>query len=221
MLRIAIDGSAASGKTTVARLVAQMLNLTYLDNGAMYRAVAWRARQDGISFDNEAALADLAEGLPLEMRSDGRGGCLVKLDGRDVTALLYTPQVGRDVPQVASVPGVRRAMVALQRRLATDQGVVMVGRDIGSVVLPEAELKVFLTADLEERARRRWQEMAGAETLETVTLDLASRDQQDEQREDSPLVCTSDAVAIDSTGLSPEEITQKIVALAEARAGHR
>lgn len=219
MLRIAIDGSAASGKTTVARLLAGMLNLTYLDTGAMYRAVAWRARQDNIALDDEAALAHLAEALPLEMRSDGRGGCLVKLAGRDVTEQLYTPQVGRDVPQVASVPGVRRAMVALQRRLATNQGVVMVGRDIGSVVLPEAELKVFLTADLQERARRRWQEMAGQETLETVTSDLASRDQQDEERADSPLVCTDDAVAIDSTGLTPEEIAQRIVALAEARAG--
>ncbi|MGE0488331.1 MAG: (d)CMP kinase [Vulcanimicrobiota bacterium] len=219
MLRIAIDGSAASGKTTVARLLAGMLNLTYLDTGAMYRAVAWRARQDNISLDDEAALAKLAEALPLEMRSDGQGGCLVKLAGHDVTEKLYTPQVGRDVPQVASVPGVRRAMVALQRRLATSQGVVMVGRDIGSVVLPEAELKVFLTADLQERARRRWQEMAGQETLETVTSDLASRDQQDEERADSPLVCTDDAVAIDSTGLTPEEIAQRIVALAEARAG--
>ncbi len=215
-MQIAIDGSAASGKTTIAKILARQLGLVYLDTGAMYRAVAWRAQVQGIALSDERAVSDLAERLPLRIEPSPQG-CRLLLEQVDVTDHLYQPEVSQVVALVASYPGVRRALVKLQREHAASLDVVMVGRDIGSVVLPDAEVKVFLTANLKERARRRWQELEGCQSLEVVEQELKERDACDRNRTDSPLVCAPDALTIDSTSATPQEIAQRIAEVVETR----
>jgi len=207
-----------SGKSTVAREVARRLGFRYVDTGAMYRAVAVTALRRGISPDNTETLARLAEEirLRLEPASDGTSRLLV--DGEDVTAALRSVEVNRIVSRVARVPGVRQALVDLQRTLGVGGGVVMEGRDIGSVILPGAEIKVFLTASREARARRRQAELASAGEavpLEDVRRIEAEDDEAAMTREVAPLRVAPDAVVIDSTDLTIEQVVAQILTLAD------
>ena len=195
---VAIDGPAGAGKSTVARAVAQALGFTYLDTGAMYRAVAL-ARLRGHGLPHLAEIGFTEEGH-------------VTLEGEDVEALIRTPEVSEEASKVAADPEVRRALVEQQRRLIAQADWVAEGRDIGTVVAPHAEVKVFLTASPEERARRRAAEL-GAD-VETVLREQTVRDQRDMQRADSPLRPAEDAVELDTTGLPIEEVVARIVGLA-------
>jgi CMP/dCMP kinase len=198
---VAIDGPAGAGKSTVARAVAAALGFTYLDTGAMYRAVALASlRGHGLPHLAEIGFAD-----------DGH----VLLEGEDVESLIRTPEVAEQASKVASDPAVRRAMVDRQRELIGQSDWVAEGRDIGTVVAPDAEVKVFLTASPAERARRRADEL-GAD-YDTVLRDQAIRDQRDMDRADSPLRAADDAVEVDTTGLSIDEVVERIVELAGAR----
>ena len=195
---VAIDGPAGAGKSTVARAVAGALGFTYLDTGAMYRAVALASlRGHGAPHLAEIGFGD-----------DGH----VLLEGEDVEALIRTPEVSDEASRVASDPQVRRALVEVQRRLIGQADWVAEGRDIGTVVAPGAEVKVFLTASPDERARRRAQEL-GAD-VQTVLQDQTIRDQRDRSRAESPLMAADDAVEVDTTGLSIDEVVERIVALA-------
>ena len=214
MTAIAIDGPAGAGKSTVARKLAEHLGWTYVDTGAMYRAVALAALDSGIDLDDEEALSRLALDLPLEL-IDGRW----ILRGRDISGAIRSPEIARAASHVARSPGVRRAMVARQRDTARTGDVVMEGRDIGSVVLPDADLKVFLTASLDERARRRDSESdsSGPGTLAGVKKALEMRDTADATRSISPLVPAPEAIEVDTTDLAIEEVVQRIVELIETR----
>jgi cytidylate kinase len=197
----AIDGPAGAGKSTVARALASRLGFTYLDSGAMYRAVALA------SLERHADPAEIAGALRIEL------GERVLLDGRDVTELIRTPEVSAAASRVAAEPAVRAAMVGEQRRLLAHGDWVAEGRDIGTVVAPAAELKVFLTADPHERARRRADEL-GIERSQ-VLAEQTIRDQRDSTRPDSPLRPAEDAVALDTTGLTVEQVVDRIADLVE------
>ena len=203
----------------MARAVAQRLRFRYVDTGAMYRSVAWAALQRGISLSDERAVTALAQSLQIDFVTDPEGQ-RVLVDGVDVTDLIRTPQVSDGASVVSVYPGVREAMVAVQRRLGADGGVVMEGRDIGTVVFPDAEIKVFLDASLDERARRRFEELrargAGAD-LESVRRAEEERDRRDRTRSHSPLRAASDAVVIDSTGIPADEVAAGIVQLVQRR----
>jgi len=190
---VAIDGPAGAGKSTVARAVARALGFTYLDTGAMYRAA-------GLAQDPTRARIDL---------DDDR----VLLDGEDVTDRLRTPEASEHASRVAADPNVRRALVEQQRRIVADGDWVAEGRDVGTVVAPDAEVKVFLTADPRERARRRADQL-GAD-VDQVLMEQQIRDQRDRERADSPLRPADDAIDVDTTGLSIDEVVERIVALAE------
>jgi cytidylate kinase len=214
MTAVAIDGPAGAGKSTVARSLAEHLGWTYVDTGAMYRAVALAALEAGIDLEDEDAVARLAEELLLELTS-GRW----ILDGRDVSDAIRGPEIARAASVVARNPGVRRALVARQRETASRRDVVMEGRDIGSVVLPDADVKVFLTATLDVRAHRRDQERApdDSTTLAGVRRALELRDEADASRPISPLVPASGSIEIDTTDLSIDEVVDRIAALVAAR----
>ncbi|WP_448591830.1 (d)CMP kinase [Thermoflexus hugenholtzii] len=222
-LRIAIDGPAASGKSTLAQRLAAHLGYTYIDTGVMYRAVTWAALRHGISPEDAEALARLAETLELDIQpptvADGRPYTVI-VEGEDVTWELRRPEVDAAVSQVSAHPGVRQALSRRQRRLGLRGRVVMVGRDIGTVVLPEADLKIYLDADLETRARRRYQELrerGQAVSFEEVLEAMRQRDALDQGREVAPLRPAPDAVVLDTTALDIEEVFRKVVALIEAR----
>jgi cytidylate kinase len=197
---IAIDGPAGAGKSSVARAAARRLGFTYLDSGAMYRAVACRAESEG------AEPAEVARRARLEL------GERVCLDGEDVTERIREPWVSEAASRVAADPAVRRALAAEQRRILADGDWVAEGRDIGTVVAPDAQVKVFLTASPEERARRRADEL-GTDP-EVVLREQAMRDERDRNREHSPLAPAPDAVPVDTTGLSLDEVVEQIVMLA-------
>lgn len=212
MTAIAIDGPAGAGKSTVARAVADALGYTYIDTGAMYRAVALRALETGIDPTDGDAAAALARDVDLALKN-----AAVLVDGRDVSALIRSEEVTRASAQIAQHPGVRAALVAAQRRLARDGDVVMEGRDIGTKVLPDATVKIFLTATFDERAARRAQDAGitqGAE-LQELKMAIAARDRSDMERKESPLVQAPDAVAVDSTGKSVGEVVDEIARLAQ------
>jgi cytidylate kinase len=196
---IAIDGPAGAGKSTVARAAAERLGFTYLDTGAMYRAVAWRAGDDG----DPAAIARAAR-LGLGER--------VTLDGEDVTERIREPWVSEAASRVSADPAVREALVEQQRRILSEGDWVAEGRDIGTVVAPEAEVKVFLTADPAERARRRAEELGS--DVEVVLREQAMRDERDRSREVGPLAPAPDAVPVDTTSLSLDQVVEQIVTLA-------
>lgn len=220
---IAIDGPAGSGKSTVAKALAARLGFRYLDTGAMYRAVALRALEAGVPLDNDAAVARIAETEKVEFAHEG-GSALptrVLIGGQDVTAPIRTPEVDAAVSPVSALKSVRELMVAQQRSLAEGQDVVVEGRDIGTVVFPHAELKVYLTASPEERARRRGLEQRAAGSAVTDDEVLAAihrRDTYDSSREHSPLAAADDAVVLDTTGLTIPEVVESAAVLAEARA---
>src|SRR5260221_13762867 len=212
-LIIAIDGPVGSGKSTVARRVAELLGYTHLDSGAMYRGVAWKALRDGVALDSPAQLAALADAVRIDLvPRDGK--LRVILDGEDITDLIRTPEVSHAASVVAVIPGVRHPMVAEQRRAGAQGGVVMEGRDIGSVVFPHADLKIFLDASPEVRAERRQrelQEKGEALDLAKVLDDVRVRDRRDREREMSPLVRAADAVIVDNTAMDAEETARVIV----------
>jgi CMP/dCMP kinase len=220
---IAIDGPAASGKSTVAQRVAKALGYLFLDTGVMYRAVTLAAQRAGIDPTAESQVAQLATRLRIDARPaskpDGRV-CDVFLDGQDVTWAIRSAQVDGDVSQVSKYAGVRRAMTGLQRQIGARGDVVMVGRDIGTVVLPEADLKVYLEASVEERARRRAAELAARgepADLADILAGLKERDRLDSTRELAPLKPAQDSVVLDTTALTIEEVVDQVLELAEGR----
>lgn len=212
-LTIAIDGPAGAGKSTVARRVAERLGYLYIDSGAMYRALTLKALRLGIDPGDGPALGALAAQTEIAL-VQGPHGDRILLDGVDVTGAIRDPEVTRHVSAVAAVPAVRARLVELQRAVARGGGVVMDGRDIGSHVLPRADRKFFLTASLQERARRRQEELAAAGhrvPLAELEADIARRDHLDSTRPVSPLVQVPDAVVIDTTGLAVEEVVNRIL----------
>jgi len=212
-LAIAIDGPASSGKGTVARMVARQLGYAYIDTGAMYRAVALRALESGIAFTDAEGLGALASSIDFRFRWDGEQ--LQILDGeRDLSREIRTETVGRGASAVAVLPAVRAALLGRQRALGADGGVVMDGRDIGTVVLPDAGLKIFLDAAPSERARRRHAELVLKDpglTYEVVLADLIARDKQDSQRAAAPLRRAEGARLVDSTGQTIEAVVATIL----------
>ena len=224
-LIIAIDGPVGSGKSTLARRVAALLGYVYIDTGAMYRSVALKAQRRGVPLDAGDKLAALAGETRIDLRQqrgqlDGAtdGAQQVLLDGEDVTALIRTPEVAQAASKVALDPGVRKVLVAEQRRAGEKGGVVMEGRDIGSVVFPDAQLKIFLTASPEVRAQRRWrehQQKGDAIDLARTLDEIHERDRRDRERTNSPLVKAKDAVVVDSTAMEPEEVARLVVMLAK------
>jgi cytidylate kinase len=215
-LIIAIDGPVGSGKSTLARRVADLLGYVYIDTGAMYRSIALKALRRGVSLEAAELLTALAGDTRIDLRAQGAGQ-QVFLDGEDVTSAIRTPEVAQAASKVAVVPGVRRVLVAEQRRAGGQGGVVMEGRDIGTVVFPDAELKIFLTASPEIRAERRWREhQQKGDVIDLArTLDeIRERDRRDREREDSPLVRAKDAVVVDSTAMEPDEVARLVVMLA-------
>jgi cytidylate kinase len=215
-LIIAIDGPVGSGKSTLARRVADMLRYVYVDTGAMYRAIALKALRRSISLDSSDDLVSLARDTHIDLRAQ-EGTQQVFLDGEDVTAAIRGPEVSQAASKVAVVGGVRHGLVAEQRRAGEQGGVVMEGRDIGSVVFPDADLKIFLTASPEVRAERRWrehQQKGDAIDLARTLEEIHERDRRDRERETSPLVRAADAVVVDSTAMEPEEVARLVVMLA-------
>jgi len=221
-LIIAIDGPVGSGKSTLARRVAEMLEYVYVDTGAMYRALALKALRRNFSPNDADAqeLVDLAQQTRIDLRAEGAGQ-RVFLDGEDVTMEIRTPEVSQAASKIAVNPGVRHVLVAEQRRAGQQGGVVMEGRDIGSVVFPDAQLKIFLTASPEVRAERRWREheqKGDAIDLQTTLEEIRERDRRDLERSTSPLVRARDAVVVDSTAMEPEEVARLVVMLASGNA---
>jgi len=205
---VAIDGPAGSGKSTVASMLATRLGFRYLDTGAMYRALTWLAQRDGADVSDGAALAALAAEYPVSFGSDSQ----VQVDGEDVTTAIREAAIDRLVPTVARHPEVREIMRDRQRALAVGGDSVIEGRDIGSVVVPAAELKVFLVADPEERARRRSAERPGTE-VDALSADLRARDARDAANTQP----AHDAVRLDTTDLTIDAVVDRIVELVEAR----
>ena len=215
---VAIDGPAASGKSTTARLVAERLGYRWVDTGAMYRALALKVVREKIKPWEEGRLREMLGRTEVRLE-EGDGGLRVLLDGEDVTDLVRSPEVTRAVSWVCALPFVREAMVQLQRRMAAGGGVVMEGRDIGTVVVHDSEVKVFLDADVRQIARRRWRELRekGMDaSLEDVERELEERDRKDSAREHSPLRRAPDAILVDTTNLSVEEQVERIVRMVEA-----
>jgi CMP/dCMP kinase len=209
---IAIDGPAGAGKSTVARRVAERLGFVYIDTGAMYRAVGLAALRDTTDLEDAEALAGVARAARIEFTPGTRR---LFLNGQDVTDAIRTRDVSEAASRVSAVPAVRRILVEQQRRLADSNDVVLEGRDIGTVVFPQAEVKIFLDADPHARARRRHLETGTP--LDQVAIDMQERDERDRRRADSPLTQAPDATYLDTTGLSLEEVEQTILELVHLR----
>lgn len=215
---IAIDGPAGAGKSTVAKKLAEELGYLYIDTGAMYRAVALAAMENKVAFDDAEKLTELAGSVGIDLKVEN-GSYKVYLDGRDVSEAIRLPEVGAAASPVSAVGGVREHLVRKQQQLAEKNRVIMDGRDIGTVVLPNADLKVFLTASVEVRAKRRFDELTAkgiACDLSKVQADIAERDYRDSHREVSPLRQAADAVLLNTDNLSIEQVTAKIKEWAEA-----
>jgi cytidylate kinase len=218
-LVIAIDGPVGSGKSAVARRAADMLGYTYVDSGAMYRAVALASLRQGFSFDSEEQVEALTARTRVELRT-AADGTTVLLDGEDVTQAIRSEEVSQGASRIALLPGVRRLLVAQQQRMGREGGIIMEGRDIGSVVFPNAELKIFLTASAEVRARRRWREYQRknkAADFVALVREVRERDERDSHRVVSPLVLCNDAVLIDSSAMEEEEVARLVTLLARER----
>ncbi|MCD8200170.1 MAG: (d)CMP kinase [Coriobacteriaceae bacterium] len=219
---IAIDGPAGSGKSTVAREVAKILGFHYLDTGAMYRAVSWLALERGIALDDAEALGDLAASERIEFAHEEGNPIAtgVSIAGNDVTDAIRTPEIDKAVTPVSATPSVREALVEQQRAIAASDDIVMEGRDIGTVVFPDAEVKIFLTADADERARRRSNQNLtqgyGETDTEAILADLKRRDEADSTRAVAPLKPAPGAVEVDTTSLSIEQVCKCITDIVDS-----
>ena len=214
---IAIDGPVASGKTTVGRIVAQELGCRFLDTGWMYRAVAYAGLSAGLDLHDQVEMTRLAESLTMQLVESERGERLL-VDGEDITDKLHEAQVDQGASTVATLSGVRRALVLQQRGIAADGPIVMVGRDIGTIVLPHATTKIYLDASAETRAMRRYEERKttpGSAAYQEVLESLISRDRMDSERSDSPLHPADDAVIIDTDNLDASQTARRIIDLIE------
>jgi len=214
-LVVAIDGPAASGKSTAGQGLAERLGYLYINSGAMYRAAAWQLERLGIPAARKDGCAEAVEQMEIRyLAPDDEHGARILVEGTDVTAFIGTAEIGSLASAVSAIPAVRRRLVALQQETGKNGRVVMDGRDIGSKVFPDADIKFYLDAGLEIRARRRWQELlqrAQRLPLEEIRAQLAQRDHDDSTREDSPLVRTPDALAVDSGDMSPTEVVDCMI----------
>ena len=214
-LIIAIDGPSGAGKGTVARAVATNLGYRHVDSGAMYRAVGWKALRDAVPLDDEASVVKLAERAQIVM-----DGLTTTIDGEDVSHAIRTPEIDRAAASVARLPAVRTTLVARQRELGVGGGIVMEGRDIGTVVFPDADVKLYLDASAEERARRRAHDPAhhgGPEKVSDVATLLTERDRLDTTRAASPLYAAADAMVIDTTGKRVEEVVAEVMTIVSGK----
>ncbi|HET6419647.1 MAG TPA: (d)CMP kinase [Geobacteraceae bacterium] len=220
-LIIAIDGPSGAGKSTIAKLLADLLGYLYLDTGAMYRTVALKVKESGISIDDESVLADLCRKVNISFKRSKDGGCRVFSNGKDVSDAIRTPEISMLTSRISANRSVRDVLVRLQRKIGASGGVVLEGRDIGTVVFPDADIKFFLSASASERGKRRFLELSAKGdpiTLEQTIAEVVQRDAQDERREHAPLRRADDAVDIDTTSLSIEEVLSKMEAVIRAKA---
>lgn len=218
-IQIAIDGPAGAGKSTIAKIVAENLGFTYIDTGAMYRAVTYKALKENIELENQAALETMLLSTVIDLKPS-KNGQLVYVDGEDVTNLIRSNEVTANVSQVSAHPNIREILVKKQQELASNGGIVMDGRDIATHVLTDAELKIFMSASVEERAKRRLidNEKRGIpSSLETLIQEISLRDKLDSEREASPLIQAEDAIYLDTTELSIEQAANEILRLAREK----
>lgn len=214
-MNIAIDGPAGAGKSTIAKILAARLGILYLDTGAMYRAVGYKAIKSGVSVSDLAAVENMLKNTTVDVKVED-GVQHVYLDGEDVSGVIRTPEVSRAASDISALPPVRHAMVDLQRIIAAKQDTVLDGRDVGTFVLPNAEHKFFLTASVEERAKRRYKELVGRGEncdFEKIRKDIETRDYNDSHRELAPLKKADDAVEVDTTFMTIEEVADKLATL--------
>lgn len=218
-IAVAVDGPAGAGKSSISKIVAKKLGYLYIDTGAMYRSVTWAVLHNHIDVNNQKAVEALLPELDLTMEAS-EDSCKVFIAGQDVTDFIRTPQVNNAVSIVASYKGVRQYLVERQRLMAEAGGVILDGRDIGSVVLPNAELKIYLTASVEARAMRRYLEVKGTvneQTLEDIKDSVMQRDDMDKNRKESPLIQVEDAVLVDSSEMTFDETVEHILHLVQER----
>jgi len=211
---ITIDGPSGVGKSTVAKSLAQKLGLTYLDTGAMYRAVALQVKRDGIDIENEGELTSLLQRTDIRFKSDGSHGLVLLLNNEDVTDKIRSPEISRISSDVATKGSVRKSLVDTQRQIAGEGGVVAEGRDMGTYVFPEADFKFYLNAQIQVRAKRRWnqlREAGSAPDINDIERQIQARDKQDMERSESPLHPAGNAVIIDTTNLNADEVVVEII----------
>lgn len=220
---IAIDGPAGAGKSTVAKELARRLSYLYIDTGAMYRAVAWRALREGIALTETDRLSALAENSRIELTGTVDAMQII-IDGRNITGEIRTPEVSQAASMVSTIPAVRRALVARQQQMGQVGNVVMEGRDIGTVVFPQADAKFYLDASPEARAQRRYAEDqakgVAVKSLDAMKQEIESRDQRDKTREDSPLTLADDAIHIDSSEADAQAVVEKILRIVQSKEAH-
>lgn len=218
-IAIAIDGPAGAGKSSISKVVANELGYLYIDTGAMYRGVTWAVLDSHVDVKNQKDVESLLPSLDLTLEPTANA-CKVFVKGQDVTDLIRQQQINENVSTIASYKGVREYLVERQQAMAAVGGVILDGRDIGSVVLPKAELKIYLTASVDARAKRRWLEVQGTsneQSLEDIKNNVESRDEMDKNRDESPLVCVEDAIVVDSSNMTFDETVKHILHLVQER----
>ena len=218
-ITIAIDGPAGAGKSSISKVVANELGYLYIDTGAMYRGVTWAVLDSHVDVKNQNDVEALLPSLDLTLEPTANA-CKVFVKGQDVTDLIRQQQINENVSTIASYKGVREYLVERQQAMAAVGGVILDGRDIGSVVLPKAELKIYLTASVDARAKRRWLEVQGTsneQSLEDIKNNVESRDEMDKNRDESPLVCVEDAIVVDSSNMTFDETVEHILHLVQER----
>lgn len=218
-IAIAIDGPAGAGKSSISKVVANELGYLYIDTGAMYRGVTWAVLDSHVDVKNQKEVEALLPSLDLTLEPTA-SACKVYVKGQDVTDLIRQQQINENVSTIASYKGVREYLVERQQAMAAIGGVILDGRDIGSVVLPNAELKIYLTASVDARAKRRWLEVQGTsneQPLEDIKKNVESRDEMDKNRDESPLVCVEDAIVVDSSNMTFDEAVKHILHLVQER----
>ena len=218
-IAIAIDGPAGAGKSSISKVVANELGYLYIDTGAMYRGVTWAVLDSHVNVNNQKDVESLLSSLDLTLEPTANA-CKVFVKGQDVTDLIRQQQINENVSTIASYKGVREYLVKRQQAMAAVGGVILDGRDIGSVVLPKAELKIYLTASVDARAKRRWLEVQGTsneQSLEDIKKNVESRDEMDKNRDESPLVCVEDAIVVDSSNMTFDETVEHILHLVQER----